>query len=135
MVEHIIQLIQEAQASWTGADWPHEAMAPCPSPQHGRFSTCIDCRPMVDAGGVAIICDGHIDGCQLCADAASDAASAAAFGDEAVALLRAGRLREAEPLLRRAASIEATYGDAAAWRRPLLAIEDALDLEGDSDEE
>lgn len=105
----VIEVIDAARGTWTGADWTHER-------------TDDEGRDVQTAKGEPVYCEGgELEKCQRCRDAQSAADGAESHADDAADLLRAGDVEGAIRYLEAAVSLEQDYGDAPTWG-PVLAL-------------
>lgn len=103
-----IEAIEQAQGSWTTADWTHEAG--------------VEMADQSDPDEQPVYCSGGVDGCTVCADATRDAADADAHGDRAIGHLERGSIALAVAAVEEASDLERAYGDDPIWRPALEAV-------------
>ena len=103
-----IKVIQTSMDAFDVCDWTHEYR------RHGK----------IVAGRY---CEGGDDDCSYCASVQESATEARVIAEDAIACLRQGDLDRAVRLIEDAANIEASFGDAVAYRpavRAVLALRD-----------
>ena len=103
----IIDAIEAAQDNWTGADWPHEQ-----KDADGHVIVVEN----EHGDDVPVYCDSDDeDHCQVCRDAARDASGAIECGNQAIAAIRRGDVKEALSHISSASCLESEYGDDPVW--------------------
>lgn len=108
-LDEIDRLYEDAEGSWTGADWEHDLR----DPRTGGVVHEDD--DYGEVGEPRLCCGNDPEHCYTCAEAAADACASSAHAGAAMDALREGDWEEAGRHAARAADIESDYGEASVW--------------------